>query len=179
MSQNVGTHEELPLTPAVADWLRSEIAASFGAANPLRFTLMVFGCAVILAGVLSAIFLPQGASARPGVLFLWVLCLAIAGMIVYSALGAVVQKRRDLSGGTFIRWTGPFSTRRSGGARSLPGVIFGVDGRDLWPEPSAPLYSIESGSGVVDYLPNSAKLLEVRDDAGNVLWTRVSNPNSG
>ncbi len=49
-----------------------------------------------------------------------------------------------------------------------------VDGREL--SGSAPsLESIESGVGTVDYLPISGDLIEVRDESGQVLWSRFAS----
>jgi hypothetical protein len=71
------------------------------------------------------------------------------------------SKEQSLQGGF-----GPFVVRQF---RTSVQVV--VEGRKLQML-AAPLVPTESGKGTVDYLPASGKLLELRDESGQVLWSR-------
>jgi MFS family permease len=173
VDQQDGTNEELPFTPTIADYVQSEVAINrrIVADRPLRFVLIVFGLASVVPAIFTAVLPPQRESNRGTVIAVWLICWAIGALIAYGTLTAAAHEKRDLVGGVFLRWSGPFTVRILSG-RSGAGVQFHVAGRNLQLENARPLYSIQSGNGAVDYLPASGTLMEVRDQSGQVLWSR-------
>src|SRR5207245_1788933 len=103
----------------------------------------------------------------PGWLGVWILFWVVGAGFAYVMLQDAARERRDLAGGVFTRWIGPFAVRQF---RTVVQVV--VNGRKLQTL-AAPLELTESGSGTVDYLPTSGMLLELRDESGQVLWSRL------
>lgn len=169
MSREVGTVQQLPFTPPIAEWLKAQIAHS-PAANPLPFLALDFGIASIPPAILTVILRPTDNTPRLTVVALWGLAWAIAVLIAFVMFADEIQKRRDLRGGVFIRWTGPFDIRVVGRYNSVEvragsRALSVESGRQL-------LLSIQPGSGVVDYLPVSGTLLDLYDESGQILWSR-------
>jgi len=81
---------------------------------------------------------------------------------------------RDLAGGVYVRWTGPFTTRVVWveAYRKRKGLEVEAGGSKLGSVPLE-LLPIGYNSGTIDYLPASRHMLELRNDQGAVLWTRL------
>ena len=107
-----------------------------------------------------------------GGVFLWVLCGLAASALIYGGLGYNRSVRRDLAGGVYIRWSGPFTTRVVRfGTRGAKGFEVDAGGRRLGPGTAVRrLPPIGFNSGTVDYLPASNLLCEVRNEQGTLLW---------
>ena len=84
--------------------------------------------------------------------------------------------RRDLASGRYVRWTGSFTTHVFHGRYGSWAVQVEIGGRKLSNVAASELKSDGSGIGSVDYLPVSGNLLEVRDQSGHILWSRLSSP---
>jgi hypothetical protein len=147
----------------MADFLRSDTAI---AKNPLKLGLAALGVTSVIPAIFTVIVLLQGQRFNPGWLSVWILFWVVGGAFAYVMLQDAARERRDLAGGVFTRWIGPFAVRQF---RTVVQVV--VDGRKLQTL-AAPLELTESGSGTVDYLPTSGMLLELRDESGQLLWSR-------
>jgi hypothetical protein len=156
-------NEQLPITPAVAKFLLSDSAPG---RNPLKLILISLAVASVLPAIFTVILLVEGRRFNPEWLIVWILFWVIGGTFAFFAVSDSSHERRDLEGGVFIRWIGPFAVRRVRGA-----VQVVVDGRKLQTLFAA-LEPTESGTGTVDYLPTSGMLLQVRDGSGQLLWSR-------
>jgi hypothetical protein len=157
--------EQLPITPAIADFLRSEMAL---AKSPVKLILGTFAVTSVLPAAFTVFMLVQGRRFDPEWLIVWVLLWVIGGVFVYIVLSDASREGRDLAGGVFTRWTGPFTTRP---VKATIQVV--VDGRRLQTTNALPLYSIKSATGIVDFLPFSGVVLAVRDESGQVVWSRL------
>jgi hypothetical protein len=83
------------------------------------------------------------------------------------------QGSRDYAEGVFTRYRGPFSVILYPNRIGDNSIAVVVNGRPLGLAVAKPLESITTTeTGTVDYLPSSRTLLEVRDAAGHVLWSR-------
>jgi hypothetical protein len=83
------------------------------------------------------------------------------------------QGSREFAEGMFTRYRGPFSVILYPNGIGDNKVAVVVNGRPLRPTVAKPLESIAAPeTGTVDYLPLSRTLLEVRDAAGHILWSR-------
>ncbi len=60
--------------------------------------------------------------------------------------------------------------------RGFTSVQVEAGGRKLSNLDAPALYSIGSSSGTVDYLPVSGTVLEVRNEQGALLWSRLVTP---
>ena len=142
----------------------------------IRFVLIVFGFASILPAIFTVVLVLRGNPDGLTIAVLWGLMWAIGAIVVVVSTVGLAHEQADLRGGVFIRWTGPYHVQlvgagRGGGTR----VQFRVGGRDLQSDGGIQsLYSIESGTGGIDFLPVGGVLLEVRDESGRTLWSRVS-----
>jgi hypothetical protein len=155
--------QQLPITPAVSDFIRSDSAM---ANNPRKLILVSFAVTSIVPAIFTVIVLLQGRQFHPEWAIVWILFWVVGGIFDFVVLSDAARERRDLAGGVFTRWVGPFAVRQ---LRTAVQVV--VDGRKLQTL-AAPLQLTESGSGTVDYLPTSGMLLELRDESGQVLWSR-------
>ena len=171
---NPAVVQELPLTAAFTGYLQSEVVI---AKNPLQTILFTLGLAAIIPTFFSIVFLIQGQLFNGGTVIIWSVFLAGGGLLAFYLLHETGLESRDIAGGVFVRSTGPFEinliTSRYGTA-----VQVVVGGRKLSNAVAHPLDSIQSGTGTVDYLPVSGELLEVRDESGQVLWSRLSDTQS-
>lgn len=89
--------------------------------------------------------------------------------------GGTGSARKDLAAGVFMRSKGTFPVLLYQNRYSSNRVGLMVGGQLLAPTVARPLESITLISGTVDYLPGSRTLIEVRDEAGKVLWNRFSS----
>lgn len=158
-------NEQLPITPAIANFLQSEMAL---AKSPPKLILGSLAVTSVLPAAFTVFLLVQGRRFNPEWLIVWILFWVIGGVFVYIVLSDASREGRDLAGGVFTRWTGPFTTRLVKGTIQVV-----VDGRHLQTTVAPPLYSIESATGIVDYLPISGVLLAVRDESGQLVWSRL------
>ncbi len=156
-------NEQLPITPAIANFLRSEMAL---AKSPLQLILGSLAVTSALPAAFTVFMLVQGRRFNPEWLIVWILFWVIGGVFVYIVLSDASREGRDLAGGVFTRWTGPFTTRPVKGTIQVV-----VDSRHLQTTVAPPLYSIKSATGIVDYLPISGVLLAVRDESGQLVWS--------
>ena len=147
----------------MADFLRSGTAI---AKNPLKLVLASLGVASVTPAIFTVIAFVQRRPFIPVGVIVWFLFWVVGGAFAYVMLQDAVRERRDLAGGVFTRWIGPFAVRQF---RTVVQVV--VDGRKLQTL-AAPLELTECGSGTVDYLPTSGMLLELRDESEQVLWSR-------
>jgi hypothetical protein len=155
--------QQLPITPAVSDFIRSDSAM---ANSPRKLILVSLAVTSIVPAIFTVIVLLQGQQFHPEWAIVWILFWVVGGIFDFVVLSDAARERRDLAGGVFTRWVGPFAVRPF---RNAVQVV--VDGRKLQTI-AAPLEPTESGNGIVDYLSASGALLELRDGAGQVLWTR-------
>jgi hypothetical protein len=158
-------NEQLPITPTIADFLRSEMAM---ANSPMKLIIGSFAVTSALPAAFTVYVLAQGRRFDPEWLIVWILFWVIGGVFVYIVLSDASREGRDLAGGVFTRWTGTFSTRPVKGTIQVV-----VDGRRLQTTIAPPLYSIKSATGIVDFLPVSGVLLAVRDESGQLVWSRL------
>lgn len=163
--------QQLPLTADMASFLKREAAAG---QHPYQVVIMLLGAAAILPALFSVVFLIENRFFTWFTPIMWTTFLGLAGLLAWWILHGVGQERRDLAGGVFLRSTGAFSIKVTATKYGTT-VNVVVEGREL--SGSAPsLESIESGVGTVDYLPVSGDLIEVRDESGQVLWSRFPAP---
>jgi hypothetical protein len=156
-------NQQLPITPAIADFIRSDSAL---AQNPLKLFLISFAITSVIPAIFTVIFLLQGQKFNPEWSIVWIAFWVAGGGFAFVALSDSARERRDLAGGVFTRWVGPFAIRQ---VRTAVQVV--VEGRKLQTL-AAPLVPSESCQGMIDYLPASGALLELRDESGQVLWSR-------
>jgi hypothetical protein len=156
-------NQQLPITPAIADFIRSDSAL---ARNPLKLILISFAITSVIPAIFTVTFLLQGQKFNPEWSILWIVFWVAGGGFAFVVLSDSARERRDLQGGVYTRWVGPFAIRQF---RNAVQVV--VEGRKLQTL-AAPLVPTESCQGTVDYLPTSGALLELRDESGQVLWSR-------
>jgi hypothetical protein len=167
------TEQELPLTPAMIDYAQSPIfRKGIGSiASLVSFVLVLcFAAPAFLTFVALVKHRPLG----PGAAVLWVVCGLAACGFIYAGLRGARSIRRDLAGGLYVRWTGPFTTRvfRSGLWSPSWGFVVEAGGRELSSGTGVQhLPPVGFNSGTVDYLPASNTLCEVRNEQGAVLYS--------
>jgi hypothetical protein len=167
--------QELPLTPAMIDYAQSPIfRKSFGSVTSLVAFVLVLCFAA--PSFITFVMVLQNRPLGPGAAVVWVLFGLAACGLIYAELWSNRLVRRDLAGGLFVRWTGPFTTRVVRiGIRGSKGFVVEAGGRELWSGSVYRLPPIGFNSGTVDYLPASATLCEVRDEQGTLLWSLFVN----
>lgn len=167
--------EQLPLTPEMTSFLQKEADL---AAHPIQGTLAILGLASVIPAIGSVLFALEHYLFNPFTPFMWVMFLGLGAIVAFGVLHDARQERRDLVGDVFNRATGPFSVKvNQGRYGTTVQVVVGL--RALGSVNAPPLESIESGVGTVDYLPISGDLLEVRDQSGNVLWSKFGAASQG
>jgi hypothetical protein len=163
--------QELPMTPAMIDYAQSPVfRKGIGSVTSLvSFVLVLcFAAPAFLSFVTILQHRPLGAGAA----LVWVLFGLAAGGLIYAGLRGNRLVRRDLAGGVYVRWTGPFTTRVVWiGIRGSKGFVVEAGGRELWSGEVSDLPPIGLNSGTVDYLPASNILCEVRNEQGALLWS--------
>jgi hypothetical protein len=161
--------QQRPLTSEMTGFLQKEAAM---AQHPFQVVLLILGLAAVIPMLFSVIFIVQGVLVNWGTAIIWSTFLALGGLTAWGVLHDTEQERRDLLGSIFARSIGPFSVKVTY-SKAGTSVQVVVGGRTLSGN-AVSLMSIESGSGTVDYLPISGDLLEVRDESGEVLWSRFA-----
>jgi hypothetical protein len=168
----LGTEQELPLTPDMIDYGQSPIfRKSMGSVTSL-VSFVLFLCFAAPA-FLSLVTILQHRPLGAGAALVWVLFGLAASGLIYRGLRYARLVRRDLAGGVYARWTGPFTTRVVRiGIRGSEGFAVEAGGRTLGTEGGVlRLPPIGFNSGTVDYLPASNTLCEVRNEQGALLWS--------
>lgn len=160
------TTQQLPLTPEMSAFLQSDAEA---AAHPVQTVLGILAFASVVPAVFTVVFALE--RVLPVSFFFWAMFLALGAIMAASVLHDARQERRDLYSGVFHRAAGRFSINLNQ-TKGGPLVQLVLDGRSLKSVSAPPLESIGSLTGSVDYLPVSGDLLEVRDESGQVLWSR-------
>ena len=160
------TTQQLPLTPEMSVFLQSDAEA---AAHPVQTVLGILSFASVIPAVFTVVFALERILLVS--LFFWAMFLALGAIMAVSVLHDARQERRDLYSGVFHRAAGRFSIKLNQ-TKGGPLVQLLLDGRSLKSVSAPPLESIGSLTGSVDYLPVSGDLLEVRDESGQVLWSR-------
>jgi len=143
------------------------------ATRPVPSVLIVLGAASVVPAFFSVVFILQNNLWNWGTAVLWSSFLGLGAIAAIWMLHDFRQEGRDLVDGVFVRSTGVFSTKVSQTKYGL-NVQVVVGGRALFAGHAPQLESIESAPGTVDYLPVSGDLLEVRDESGQVLWSRFA-----
>ena len=166
-----GLEQGLPLTPAMTDYAQSPVfRKDMGSVTSLvTFVLVLcFAAPAFLSFVTILRHRPLG----PGAALVWVLFGLAAGGLIYAGLRNSRLVRRDLTGGVYVRWTGPFTTRVVRiGTRGSKGFVVEAGDRKLRSGAVLRLPPIGLNSGTVDYLPASNTLCEVRNEQGALLWS--------
>lgn len=162
--------QQLPLTADMASFLKQEAALG---QHPYQVVIAILGAAAILPTLFSVVFLVENRFFIWFTPIMWTTFLGLASLLAWWILHSVGQERRDLAGGVFLRSTGAFSIKVTSTKYGTT-VNVVVDGRELSGSARS-LESIESGVGTVDYLPISGELIEVRDESGQVLWSRFAS----
>ena len=161
----------MPLTPAMTDYAQSPVFRKrMGSVTSLVIFVLVlcFAAPAFLSFVTILKHRPLG----PGAALVWVLFGLAAGGLIYAGLRNSRLVRRDLAGGVYVRWTGPFTTRVVRiGTRGSKGFVVEAGGRKLGSGAVLRLPPIGLNSGTVDYLPASNTLCEVRNEQGALLWS--------
>jgi hypothetical protein len=104
---------------------------------------------------------------------MWVVFAGLGGGLLYMGLRFASLVSRDLGGGVYVHWTGPFTTRVVRDGRYSKALEVEAGGRKLEGAVSLRLLPVGFNSGTVDYLPASRSMFEVRNEQGAVLWTRL------
>ena len=162
--------EERPLTPAMTAYAQ---ANSLQKDTTIQLVIFVLFFVSIIPAIMSVALYSQHRLFQPATALIWLLFLGLfGGGTIYLVLHGDSLVSRDLAGGQYARWTGPFTTRMVYG-RGVTSVQVEAGARKLPTLVAPALYSIGAGSGTVDYLPVSGTLLEVRNEQGALLWTRL------
>lgn len=164
------TTQRLPLTPDMVNALQSEMAP---ARHPTRLALIILAVALSVPATTGVIFYLQGRFAAPSILLLAAAFLVVGGFATVWVLGTATMEKRDLAGGAFVRATGVFQV----GVYTSKGITttqVTIGGRIASGGRPQALETIVDAVGTVDYLPVSGELFEVRDESGQVLWSRTS-----
>jgi hypothetical protein len=162
--------EERPLTPAMTAYAQ---ANSLRKNSTIQLVIFVLFFVSIIPAIMSIFLYSQHRLFQLETAIIWLLFLGLfGGGTIFLVLHGDSLVSRDLAGGLYARWTGPFTTRMVYG-HGLTSVQVEAGGRKLPTLVAPALYSIGSSSGTVDYLPVSGTLLEVRNEQGALLWTRL------
>jgi hypothetical protein len=165
--------QQLPVTAEMTSYLEKEASL---ARHPVQVVVVILGAAAILPVVFSIVFILQNNLFQWGTAAIWAIFLGLGGLVALYVVHGVRQERRDLLGGVFVRSTGPFTVQVSQ-SRYGTSVRVVVGGRPLSGDARS-LMSVDTGVGTVDYLPVSGDLIEVRDESGQVLWSRFAGAQS-
>src|SRR6476660_5943569 len=100
--------QELPLTPAMIDYAQSQDFRIGNIASLVTFWL-VFSCTA--PAFLTFISLVQHRPVGTVLAVVWVAFGLGGSVVIYLGLEGLRTVSRDLAGGVYVRWTGPFTTR--------------------------------------------------------------------
>lgn len=137
--------------------------------GPPVFVLVLCSTAPAFLSVVSFL---QHRPIGPGAAVVWVVFIGLGSGLTYLGLRYSRLVSRDLAGGVYVRWTGPFTTRVVRVGRFSKGLEVEAGGRKLDGVVPLRLLRIGFNSGTVDYLPASKTLFEVRNEQGALLWSR-------
>jgi hypothetical protein len=164
--------QEFPLTPAMIEYAQSPIYRK-GIGSVVSLVSFVLVLCFAAPAFLTFTTLFRHRPLGPGAVVVWVLFGLAACGFIYAGLRSNRLVRRDLAGGVYVRWTGPFTTRVvTVGLRGAKAFEVAAGGRKLWSGAGVlHLPPIGFNSGAVDYLPASNILCEVRNAQGALLWS--------
>lgn len=162
--------QELPLTPAMTDYAQS-ISLRKGNVAGLVIFVLIFCFA--LPTFLSFMSFFDHRLVGPVIAVIWVVFAGLGVGMIYLGLQFASLVSRDLAGGVYVRWAGPFTTRVIRDGRYSKALAVEAGGRELEGAVSLGVLPIGFNSGTVEYLPASRSMFEVRNEQGAVLWTRL------
>ncbi len=165
--------QELPLTPAMIDYAQSPVFRK-GTGSVTSLVIFVLVLCFAAPAFISFVMFLQHRPLGPGAAVVWVFFGLLACGLIYLGFQNARLIRRDLAGGVYVRWTGPFTTRvvHFGYYAPSKGFVVEAGGRTLGTEGGVlRLPPIGFNSGTVDYLPASNTLCEVRNEQGALLWS--------
>jgi hypothetical protein len=162
--------QELPLTPAITDYARAISLRKGNVAGQVIFVLIF--CSTLPA-FLSFVWFFQHRFVGSVIAVIWVVSVGLGGGMLYLGLRFAGLVSRDLAGGVYVRWTGPFTTRVVRDGRYSKALVVEAGGRKLGGALPLRLLPIGLNSGTIDYLPASRSMFEVRNEQGSVVWTRL------
>jgi hypothetical protein len=162
--------QELPLTAAMTDYAQSISLRKGNVASLVIFALVLSSAA---PGFITFVMFLQHRPLGPGAAVVWVLCAGLGAGLIYLGLRYARLVSRDLAGGVYLRWSGPFTTRVVRGSRLYKGFEVEAGGSQLERVVPLRLPPIGFNTGTVDYLPASKMIFELRDERGAVLWSRL------
>ena len=163
--------QELPLTPAMIDYARSPVFRK-GKGNVASLVIFVLVLCFAAPAFITFVSVLQHRPLGPGAALVWVLFGLAGSGLIYLGLRNARLVRRDLAGGVYVRWTGPFTTRVVNiGYRGAKGFVVEAGGRKLGSGAVLRLPPMVFSSGTIDYLPASNTLCEVRNERGALLWS--------
>jgi hypothetical protein len=161
--------QELPLTPAMTDYAQLTALRTGNVTSLVIFVLVLCSTA---PAFLSFVLFFQHRPLGPGLVVVWGVFIGLGGLLIYLGLRYARLVSRDLAGGVYVRWTGPFTTRVVYGTRLSKGFEVEAGGRKLESVVPRRLPPIGFNNGTVDYLPASKTVFEVRNEQGALLWSR-------
>lgn len=163
--------QEFPLTPAMADYAQSPVFRK-GIGSVTSLVIFVLVLCFAAPAFLTFVMVLQHRPLGPGAPLVSVLFGLFACGLIYGGLRNARLVRRDLAGGIYLRWTGPFTTRVVNiGYRGSKGFVVAAGSRKFESGAVLRLPPIGFNSGTVDYLPASNTLCEVRNEQGALLWS--------
>jgi hypothetical protein len=164
--------QEFPLTPEMIDYAHSPVFRK-GLRSLASLVIFVFVLCFTAPAFLTLVTVLKHRPLGLGAVLVWVLFGLAAAGLIYVAIRGNRLIWRDLAGGVYIRWTGPFTTRavRFGPHRRSKGFVVEAGGRELRSGAVLRLPPDGFNSGTVDYLPASNTLCEVRNEQGALLWS--------
>lgn len=169
--RTLGMEQKLPLTPAMIEYAQSPDFRT-GKANLSSWVIFVLVLCFTAPAFASFITILKHRTLGPGAALVWILFGLLASGLIYLWLRGNLLVRRDLAGGVYVRWTGPFTIRVYPiGIYGSKGFVVQAGGRKLRSGDVLRLPPIGLTSGTVDYLPASNTLFEVRNEQGVLLWS--------
>ena len=144
----------------------------FRKSNVISLVLFVFVLCSAAPAFLTFVVFAQHRPVGPGVLVPWVVFGLAGSGFIYLGLRGLRFVSRDLAGGVYTRWSGPFTTRVVRVGRFSKGLEVEAGGHKLGGVVELRVIPIGINSGTVDYLPASKMMFEVRNEQGVLLWSR-------
>jgi len=166
--------QELPLTPAMIDYAQSQDFRMGNIASLVTFWL-VFSCTA--PAFLTFVSLVKHRPVGTVLAVVWVVFGLGGSVVIYLGIQGLRTVSRDLAGGVYVRWTGPFTTRVVPMGRYSKALEVKAGGSKLGTVP-VDLFPVGFNIGMIDYLPASKHMLVIRSEQGAVLWTRLDATES-
>jgi hypothetical protein len=161
--------QELALTPEMTAYAQRN---SLRKDTTIQLVIFVLFFVSIIPAIFSIALYSQHRLFQIATAIIWLVFLGLfGGLTIFLVLHGESLVSRDLAGGLYVRWTGPFTIQTVSG-HGFTSVQVEAGGRKLANLDPSALYPIGSISGTVDYLPVSRTVLEVRNEQGAVLWSR-------